>query len=283
MRKLLSAGIFSLRKNLIYRIALLFSVGLAIFVMGMRWLDVQKHPDIYAKLSPEYSNADGLLFAGGLYLIFSIAAVISLFAGTEVSVIRNKLIVGHKRSDIFIAGWIVCIFAAVTSYLLYFIAALGFGGLLIGVTLPWSDILLSLLGSCAAVVSFTSILYSLAMTIQSRAIGSVVCLLITIVMMLAAITVVQKLSAPEYRDSYTIEDEITGDFIEMPRERNPYYLTGTKRQVYNVLNDGLPVGQLYQIALNDAEPVSVLAAYDLLLTAVCTGVGFMIFRKKDMK
>lgn len=283
MRKLLSAGIFSLKKNLIYRIALLFSVGLAIFAMGMRWLDVQKHPDIYAKLSPEYSNADGLLFAGGLYLIFSIAAVISLFAGTEVSVIRNKLIVGHKRSGIFFAGWIVCTFAAITSYLLYFIVALGFGGLLIGVTMSWSDMLLSLIGSCAAIISFTSILYSLAMTIQGKAIGSVVCLLITIVMLFAAMSVVQKLAAPEYIDSYTIEDEITGKLIEMPRERNPYYLTGTKRQVYKVLKDGMPVGQLYQIASDDAEPISVLVAYDLFLTVLCTGVGFVIFRKKDMK
>lgn len=69
MRKLLSAEFSRLLHSLVFRLCLLFSAGLAVFSTTMRWLDIRENAELYAKLSVDYRNADGLVFIGGLYLI----------------------------------------------------------------------------------------------------------------------------------------------------------------------------------------------------------------------
>ena len=85
MNKLLSAEFVRLFKSFIFKLGLLFSAGLGVFIVVMRRLDVKAHPDVYAKLGVEYSNADGLIFVGGFYLIFAATVFVGIFVGTEYS------------------------------------------------------------------------------------------------------------------------------------------------------------------------------------------------------
>ena len=71
MNNLICAEFSRLFKSFIFRLAALFSFGFAVFAIFMRYMDVINYPSEYAQLPVSYSNADGLIFAGGFYLVFA--------------------------------------------------------------------------------------------------------------------------------------------------------------------------------------------------------------------
>lgn len=65
--------------------------------------------------------------------------------------------------------------------------------------------------------------------------------------------------------------------------KNPNYLTGTKRQVYEFLQDFTPGGQALQIASMDTDAPGRLAVYDAAILLLSTSCGIIFFRRKDLK
>lgn len=285
MRKLLSAEAMRLFHSVIFHLALLYSAGLGVVIVFMRWLDVRRNAVYYAGLSAQYSNADGLVFVGGLYITFAIAVFIGIFIGTESSdgTIRNKLVVGHRRWKIYLSEWIVCTAASLLFHLSYILVTLGMGKLLLGLTLSMKEIFLFTAAGSAAIIALTSVLLLLAIALQNKAVGSVVCLLLIIASIFLTLTIFLKLEEPEFTRARTIEDEITGTVMEIPAERNPYYLSGTVRQVYQVLNDALPVSQLYQVVMMESENIPKMMLWDAVLIVLSTGIGVPIFKRKNLK
>ena len=182
MNNLVCAEFSRLFKSFIFRLGALFSFGFAVFAIFMRYMDVVNYPSEYTQLPVSYSNADGLIFAGGFYLVFALAVFVILFVGTEYSdgTMRNKLIAGHLRFRIYLSKLIVCAAANVLFHLLYIITALLLGFLLIhGVTYS-SGILLKyiLLGVCVT-LAFSAVLVCLSMCITNKAASAVIGLLLT--------------------------------------------------------------------------------------------------------
>lgn len=286
MNKLLSAEFLRLFRSLIFRICMLFSGGLGVFIVWMRWWDVKKNSAEYAKLGVEYSNADGLIFVGGLYLIFAIAVFISVFVGTEYSdgTIRNKLIAGHTRGSIYLSKFVVCAVTDIMIHILYIVVVLILGNLLInGTTMTIKEIVLFTMVSTIIMLALTAFLLLLTMSIQSKAVGAIVCLLVMFIMMIFALSIEQRLEAPEYYDAYSYIDEDTGEMISVGKEKNPKYLSGTKREVYEFLNNFIPVSQLYQIGMNISDNFSLIVIYDCVIIFVTTGVGIAILKKKNLR
>ncbi|MCI8293411.1 MAG: ABC transporter permease subunit [Hespellia sp.] len=286
MNKLLSAEFERLFKSFVFRLGMLFSTGLAVFVVTMRWMDVRKNAETYASLSIKYSNADGLIFVGGLYIIFVIAVFVGIFVGTEYSdgTIRNKITAGHTRGCIYLSKWIVCAVTTIMIHLLYICLVLLLGNLLIGgTTLSARQLLGFGAASTTAVVALVSFLLFFSMCIQSKAVGSVICLLSTIIMLFTSLTIAQKLEEPEFFDAYQYVDEETHEMVSVEQERNPYYLTGTKRKVYEFLNDFLSVSQLYQIAMNRSDRLGFIILYDCIIVIGANCLGMIVFQKKDVK
>lgn len=286
MNRLLSAEFIRLYKSFVFKLGMFFSAGLGIFIIMMRWMDVKTHPQIYVKLSAEYANADGVIFVGGLYIVFAAAVFVGIFVGTEYGdgTIRNKLVVGHRRKSIYISKLVVCGAASLLMHVLYILVSLAAGSLLLGgTTMEVQEILLFTGAGVTAMLAMTSILLLLSMSIQSKAASSVACLLVTIVMLFTSLTIWQRLSAPQYYDSYAYVDENTGEVILGEKEENSKYLTGTKRKVYEVFNNFLPVSQLYQIVLNDKSNLGMIVIYDCLIVFFTAGAGIFIFQKKDLK
>lgn len=285
MNKLISAEFHRLFTSLIFRICLLISAAFSAFVILMRWSDVRMHPEEYAKLGIEYSNADGLIFVGGLYIVFVIAVFVGIFVGTEYSdgTIRNKLTAGHTRGSIYLSKLIVCAVADGIIHMIYILIALLLGTLLIhGTTMTAKEILLFTLVSTTAVLATTAMLLLFSMSIQSKAVGSIVCLLSIILMLFSALTIRQRLDAPEYYED-TYIDGATGEIIETESEKNPRYLTGTKRKVYEFLDNFIPVSQIYQIVMNLSDNLRFIVIYDGVIILITTGAGVAIFQKKNLK
>lgn len=105
----------------------------------------------------------------------------------------------------------------------------------------------------------------------------------TLIMMFAAVSIYQRLSAPEYYDEYAYADENTGEVSLMENVKNPQYLTGGKRRAYEFLNDFIPVSQLYQIMTHKTDRLNVIVFYDLIIIIATTGMGMAIFKRKNLK
>lgn len=286
MNKLLSAEFVRLFKSLIFKLGAVVSAGFGIFAVLVRWLDIKKNAEIYAQLSIEYSNADGLIFAGGVYIEFVIAVFISIFVGTEYSdgTIRNKLTVGHTRGSIYLSKLIVCAAADIMMHILYILAVLAMGKVFLdGTAMEAAQILRFTVVSTTAVLALTALLLLFSMSIQNKAAGAVVCLLSVLIMMFATMSIQQRLEAPEYYDGYSYVDEETGKVITVEKEKNPKFLTGMKRDVYEFLNNVIPFSQLYQIAMNSDDNLGLIAAYDCAIIVITTGAGAAVFRRKNLK
>lgn len=290
MSKLLSAEFVRLFKSFVFRLCLMFSAILGIFGVLMRWWDIKCNPATYAELDITYRNADGLIFAGGLYLIFVISVFISIFVGTEYSdgTIRNKLTVGHSRRNIYLSKIIVCAVADILIHILYILVVLILAELFInGTTMTMAEIISFTIVSIIAVLAITTILVLLSISNQSKAIGAVVVLLTTFIMFFATLLIGSRLEIPEYsNDKDTINSTETGEIIPDVEKniKNPRYLRGTKRKVYEFLNDFLPLSQIYQIVLNTHDKqLHLLVIYDFLIMIVTTGAGMFIFQKKNLK
>ena len=103
MTKLLSAGFYRLFKSRVLWIMLAICVLLQVFVCVDNFRFEQKTPEGSVLL-------DDIVFSIIPALGFISSALISLLLGEEYSdgVMRNKLTVGHRRSDIYLSNLIVC-------------------------------------------------------------------------------------------------------------------------------------------------------------------------------
>ena len=79
--------------------------------------------------------------------------------------------------------------------------------------------------------------------------------------------------------SYT-ENGVT---VEKPEPKNPNYIDGTKRQVYEFLQNFTPGGQIIVIDNMSVDKPVILAVYDGIILLAATGFGMVIFRRKDLK
>ena len=89
------------------------------------------------------------------------------------------------------------------------------------------------------------------------------------------------LEEPEYLAAYSYTEN--GVTVEEPEQKNPYYISGVKRQVYECLLDLTPGGQVIQIGEMGAKKPVMLAVYDGLILLLVTGFGLVLFRREDLK
>ncbi len=286
MNKLVSAEFIRLFKSFVFRLGLAFSGGLGIFMVMMRWLDVTRNANLYAQYDASVRSVDNLVFMGEIILIFAAAVVIGIFVGREYGdgTIRNKVTVGHTRWEIYLSKLIVCAAADVMIHLLYIFIVLAMGGLLLEkTTMGWKEIFALTLVSTMAMLALTALLLLLSMLIQSKASGSVACLLTVLVLFFAALYIWQRLDAPEYYEAYSYVDEDTGNVIQEERQKNPDYLTGGKRKVYEFLNKSLPVSQMYRIAAGEREDLEWMVWCDCVILIVSAVAGSTVFRYKNLR
>lgn len=286
MSRLIRANFSRLFNSIFFRVCVIFSAGFGILLDIMRYIDIRKNAELYADLGIEFHSADGFVFSGAIYIIFAAAAFVGAFVGTEYSdgTIRNKLMIGHKRTEIYLANFVVGVVADIIMLLAFILPTLGLGRILLGkLFLTFNQITLFTLIQCVTMISFTAILILLSMLIQNKSAGSVTALIMTVIMLFAAMTIPNKLNEPEYYEEYSYLDEETNEIITEPAKKNSRYLSGTKRKVYEFLDNALPVNQFYQIAIAREENINIMALYSVIIIVLANGAGIILFRKKDLK
>lgn len=280
MSRLLCADLTKLRKSRFFWICIIGMVLWGIFMKVMGYISMIS--DGY-----EPPGLSDLLFTFALVIGILEAALTSLFIGTEYSdgTIRNKLIIGHTRTAIYLSNLIVCSLAGIAMCAAYLAGALAAGIPLCDPapgteTLKW----IAFLVLCAFLMSlaFTSLFTLISMLCQNKAVSAVTCLLAVCFFIVVSIYIAAKLEQPETIPQ-TIFDSSTGEITFGGEIPNPGYVRGTERQVYQFLDDFLPTGVAVSLASSSLGSPTLPCLYQGLITVAATGIGIFAFRKKDIK
>ena len=280
MNKLLYADFYRLIKNKLFWLGFLVMIGVPNYAVGVRYYD-------YVVASETvWETADGLWFIGGMYMAVILSVVISLFIGTEFSegTIRNKLMVGHTRKAIYFSKLFVCAAVALLYHITFIAVLFGAGTLLLkSWDTPMETLAILTALSMVTVIALAAIFTMLAMLIHSRSAGAVAAMLMTMVMLIGAMTVFSMLGAPEYiENAYEMNE--AGEIVKSAPIPNPRYLTGIKREVYLHILNLIPVGQMMQFGNLQVTPqIYYLPLYAIIVTVVCTAAGLVLFRRKDIR
>lgn len=242
MNRLLSADFAKLKKNKFFWICMIGMFLFGVFMAVMHYIAMQE----YGENKPQITS---ILFSYALVVVFLIPAFVSLFVGTEYSdgTIRNKMIIGHTRSRIYLSNLIVCSIAGLVFCTCYLIGVFA-------VALPLytidTDILkgIMILILCSFVMSiaFTALCVLTAMLCQNKALTAVVNILAACFLLVMSIYIMNKLSEPEVYPGYSVITD-SGEVEVLGNEPNPDYLRGTEREIYQFFNDFIPTGQAVNI------------------------------------
>lgn len=282
MNKLLSANFARLWKNRPFWVSMILMLVSGIYFPVSAYFDMKRFETQY--------KLDERLFFFVIFIGIILSVFCSLYVGTEYSdgTIRNKLMIGHTRTAVYLANLMVCTAAGI---------AMCFVSLTVSVTvgIPLFGFLqdgilktaLFLLCSLGVTVAYTAVFVGIAMLVHSKTMIAVVSILGAFILLIAAFHIQSSLEQPKMWDAYTYMSD-TGELITDEAMPNPNYLSGTKRAFYEFLRDFLPGGQSMQIAegsieAGDIEKPGSLLLYDAVILIVVTGAGIAVFRKKDIK
>lgn len=218
-------------------------------------------------------------YAVGLF----IAVFSTIFLSREYSdgAVRNKVIAGHIRRDIYLSHLAVIFFASLLMLLAGMVAALAGIPVLGTFKMGAGQLFLHLAIVIMATLAFCAVYTFINVLLPNRALSAVISLLLFFVMLLAVMKLDERLAAPAtvFQDIVITGEEV--DFREpMP---NPRYVDGITREAMDFAIDFLPVGQVYRVAyLWVGHPVRMLASSAFLAVSL-TLLGICLFERKDLK
>lgn len=275
MNKLLSAGMMHLRKNKIFPILAVFMSALGLYMPIGGYLDMKKY---------QFNHTLDDVFFTHIMLTGIVTAIFcSLFTGTEYSdgTIRNKLIVGHSRSAIYLSNLIVCTIAGIALSLCYITTCACAGIPLLGfLQMDIKTAALLILCNSAISIAYTSMFTLAAMLIHSKAALATVSIITAFFLLFVSSIIHSSLSQPEMRTDYIMD--ASGEIAETKTVPNEFYPTGTKRKIYEFLMEFLPSGQSVLLLYGEI-PYARIIAFDCFILVSCTGIGLLAFQKKDIK
>ncbi len=275
MNNLVLAGIQRLKKSSIFFAGLLSMLAVTVYYM------LTKSNESTMFVGQYY--LDNFYFDIGPFMGVFCAVFISLFIGTEYSdgVIRNKIIVGHSRTKVYLSNFIVSLIACESFVLMWII-----GGLVGIPQLGWLNmgyeqfivyIILSLLYTGA----LTSIFLLFSMLSSNKTINVVIEMLFATLLILISSTLLIHLQEPAQTTVKIIEN-VSVDLGGTPFA-NPAYVDGTLREFFQLVVDSLPTGQAL-LMMESAIYRPVLSASASVLIIISTlFIGCISFNKKDLK
>jgi ABC-type transport system involved in multi-copper enzyme maturation permease subunit len=270
MTNLLSANLFRMKKNHLFRGCLLISAAAG------AWQSIQTFLE-HGRTVP----LDSIFFVYAMLIGLLLSVFLPLFFGSEYSdgAIRNKLAAGHTRLAVYLSNLTAAVSTAVLFCGACILCTMAAGVPLLGGPkypgLLLKTTLLSLLMAAAWCALYTAVI----MNCSRKAASAVSCMLLYLLLFMVATWVFAKLDAPEFWPSYELIDgEMVSEMV-----RNPAYLLPEARRVYEFWLDLNPMGQSIQyIDVSPARPLQ-LALCSVGVFAAATAAGLALFQRKDLK
>lgn len=287
MTNLLSAGFFRLFKNRTFYICV---TVMALYGV-LSSISVLDDP-------PEFTTSLDEIFFEYCSLIPVLMAVFcTMFIGTEYSdgTMRNKLITGHKRATVYMSNYIISAAAGLMMYAACIVTCLGFGLPTLGFFAGEIGMIFVRIGcSLTLLLAVTGIFTLVSLIVRSKPASAVICIILAFAMLITGAVLYSLLQVPEYSIQHTYNNayvEIDENFnqsdevlsqIKSEYVPNPFYVSGAKRQIYRFIIEFTPGGQAILIISNDVNNPLLLMGYSVLIAAVTTAAGLIIFNKKNL-
>ncbi|MCI7742587.1 MAG: ABC transporter permease [Clostridiales bacterium] len=278
MTKLLSAGCYRLFKSRVFWIMLVICILLQVLVCVDNFRYERERPENTVIL-------DDIVFSIVPAIGFISSALISLLLGEEYSdgVMRNKLTVGHRRSDIYFANLIVCTAGSFIMLAALFLSGglLGFA-LFGGFTYDAGTVLWLVLCCFLLTAALSSIDVLVVMCCQNKAVAAVLSLALVLVMLFAGSYLDSVLNEPEMQyGAMVVHEDGVMEFVDPAP--NPHYVSGMTRTVMAITEDIIPMGQAIQINNFALERSARWPLLSIALFTAVSALGYAIFKKKDIK
>ena len=265
MRNLLHANLRRLVRSKAFLIALLAELAYAALAVLSCW----DHCAIGDQYTLEYVLTAGYVQLSYLPIpTLILAPLLSLYLGADYgnSTLRNKLIVGHTRTEVYLADLAACMVTSVALDVVYLVLSsalcvkpiLEISGRLLrfspGKVFLWVAVLL--LARAAVVKLVVTVL-------GNRTAASIVVLLLVVAAALISTTGIDEVS---YLSRNLMVD---GNADRMAN--------------WQLALDILPTGQYYQVSRLDTPNLWRMPLLSLAVTADSTGAGLAFFRRRDLK
>ncbi len=270
MIKLLKAGFFRLKKDTIFWLFIFFTVVIAIFSL------------IRYKIGGDMLLNDAINeFIKYIGLLISI--FVSIFVGKEYSqgIIRNKIIVGHSRTSIFLSNLIISIIVSILCELIYILLVFSFGMLLLEkIQISIAQLLMTILDTILIIISFCSIFNFIAMMCSEITITTTICIILFIAMYVAQASASYIAKSPKYGTNTYYEN---GNAYIISQYPNPNYPGEQKVKIAQIIYLSIPQGQAEEIEDNNLEILQQMPIYSITLIVIVNFFGVYIFSKKELK
>ena len=276
MRRLLRANFSRLLKNKLFWIL----ISIELFMGGV--FPVLHYMDNIDEKSAW--TMDSTIFIYTLFVPLMVSLLTALFIGSDYSdgTMRNKLIAGQVRKNIYAANLVVNMEAAFLLCFAFWISHVCIGTPLLGWFVSDAKKMLGyLLVTLTTVAACVAIFTLISMLCSNKAYSVAGCILIIFMLLFVGVRITAALNEPEMYDAYSYMSE--GVTVQEDETPNPNYVSGVKRQIYNFLNEFLPGGQMIKLSNMNAEHLGRYAVYDGVIFAFVTGCGILSFRRKDLK
>lgn len=275
MRKLITASFSRLWKEKLFWLVFAFmSIGSVCY----NWIGYNEinNPQIYV---------EDILFCMLPVSSFVFALFISMRLGTEFEehTIRNKLIVGYSRTQVYFSEYLTCMAASVILLAVMLLCS-GLFGLFLSLEFlsDWTDIAFLVFGCVLMALVFSAMFVGISMNVGSKAASLVASIVFLFAILLLASFCINALEEPLM--AYTnviisVEDGVQfGDLVE-----NPAYVDGMQRMIYELIADILPTGQAIQMNNLEFERSARWPAFSLIMLIIATVAGYIPFRKRDIR
>ena len=262
MRNLIFANFTRLKKSKLFRAGIIVSSLYTVFLLIMNYLEMTASVEI-TTVSLNWFFFSVISVAAILCPIYS-----GFFIGTEYSdgTIRNKLIAGHKRSNIYFANGITIFCAEGLLFLVNAALIIVLGIPLFGLNIEYpSYFIIYLLAGILILAAFASLFTMVSTLISNKTSSVATCLIIYVILFI--ITNYLRIAVFSYYGDVTLDiisNKITRIILEF-------------------LYDFLPTGQSLQISSGIIlRPFNVIlySSLNIILTTVW---GLFVFKKKDIK
>ncbi|MDE6550473.1 MAG: ABC transporter permease [Clostridia bacterium] len=219
-------------------------------------------------------------------ILIAISICINIGNEFRSGAIRNKLIIGHTRRNVYFSHLLTSMCAAMCFNIGYLITFLI-------VTLPicgtsgidTTQILLTLICGSLMMLSYASIATFIAMSVKSKSASAIICSML----LFLAIFIIPIIVHKAYEGEYIIENifDSAGNFLYSNKMPNPHLLSKSTREFLRLIADILPSGQSYRLGMgssvSDAPRYWQMAVSSLGVIGVSAVSGIAIFSKRNLK
>ena len=279
MRKLLSANFSRLWKDNIFWLCM----GAMLIYSVVYMLNGSRQATI--DLAEYNYSIDNYYFHFALVIGAFCALFSSMFLGTEYSdgTIRNKIVIGHTRINIYIADLITSFTATLLIMLVWLIGAL--------VAVPalgvWEMGIPNLLAYLFIAVMFEAALSAIFTFICMQSTNKAMTVMISILLFLGLLIFASMADNALNEPEMTSGVQITANGMEMSEPApNPNYVRGVTRTIYEWIVDFLPTGQglqMWQLKIGNAAHMVRMLISSVAITVLTTLGGIFLFKSKDLK